>query len=51
LTFSNIDGGHSRISSFGTSQGARRRRFLVLVVDAPGSLALTPPRGDDINVF
>jgi hypothetical protein len=25
--------------------GARRRRFLALMVGAPGSLALTPPRG------
>jgi hypothetical protein len=37
--FSNVDDGHSRISSSGTSKGARRRCFLALVVDTPGSPA------------
>jgi hypothetical protein len=43
--FSNIDGGRSRISTSGTSQGVYRRRFLALVVDTPGSPALAPPGG------
>jgi hypothetical protein len=40
-----VDGGRSRIYSSGTSQGARHRCFLVLMVDTPGSPALTPPGG------
>jgi hypothetical protein len=51
LTFSNIDGGRSRISSSGTSQGARCRRFLALVVDAPGSSAPAHPMGTTVDVF
>jgi hypothetical protein len=49
--FFNVDGGCSQIYSSGTSQGAHRRRFLVLMVGALGSPALTPPRGAAIDVF
>jgi hypothetical protein len=47
--FSNIDDGRSRIS-VNTRQGARRRRFLTLMVGALGSL-LGPARGPAIKVF
>jgi hypothetical protein len=40
--FLNIDGGHSRIYNSVTSQGARRRCFLMLMADAPEA---PPPRG------
>jgi hypothetical protein len=43
--FLSIDGGGSRIFSSDTSQGARRRHFLALMVGTPGSLAPAPPRG------
>jgi hypothetical protein len=46
-----VDSGCSRISSSGTSKGARRRRFLALMVGTPGSPAPTPPRGPTIDVF
>jgi hypothetical protein len=46
--FFNVDGGCSRIS-VSTSQGARRRCFLALMVDAPGSTALAPPRGPPLT--
>jgi hypothetical protein len=46
-----VDGGRSRISSSVTSQGVRRRRFLALMVGAPGSPASAPPRGAVIDVF
>jgi hypothetical protein len=45
-----VDGGRSRIS-VSTSQGARCRHFLALVLGAPESPALTPPRGSTVNVF
>jgi hypothetical protein len=48
--FLSIDGGRSWISSFGTSQEARRRCFLALMVGAPGSLAPAPPRRPAIDV-
>jgi hypothetical protein len=51
LTFPSVDGGRSRIYNFGTYQGGRRRRFLALMVDAPGSPALTPLRGPVVDVF
>jgi hypothetical protein len=40
-----VDGGCSRIFSSCTSQWARRRRFLALMVGAPGSSAPTPLGG------
>jgi hypothetical protein len=40
----------SRIS-VSTRQGARRRRFLALIVVASRSPAPTPPRGPVVNVF
>jgi hypothetical protein len=43
--FSSVDGGRFQISSSGTSQGGRHQRFLALMVGAPKSLALAPPRG------
>jgi hypothetical protein len=49
-TFSNVDGGHSRIFSSGTSQGVRRRRFLILMVHAPESSAPVAPRGPVVDV-
>jgi hypothetical protein len=39
-----VDRERSRIS-VSTSQEAHRRRFLTLMVDASGSLALAPPKG------
>jgi hypothetical protein len=48
--FLSVDGGRSLISSFDTTQGARRRHFLALMVDAPGLLALAPPRGPTVDV-
>jgi hypothetical protein len=45
LTFLSVDGACYRISSSDTSQGARHRRFLALMVDAPGSPAPAPPGG------
>jgi hypothetical protein len=51
LTFSSVDGGSSRIPSSGTYQGARRRCFLALMVDAPGSPAPGPPKGPAVDVF
>jgi hypothetical protein len=49
--FSNIDGGRSWIFSFVTFLGSRRRRFLTLMVDPPGSSGPTPPRGTVVDVF
>jgi hypothetical protein len=51
LIFLSVDGGRSRISSSGTSQGARRRYFLALMVDTPGSPAPAPPRAPAVNIF
>jgi hypothetical protein len=48
--FFSIDGGRSRISSSGTFQGVRRRRFLMLMADAPGSPSLALPKGSAVNV-
>jgi hypothetical protein len=45
-----IDGGCFRIS-VSTRQGARHRRFLVLMVGAPRSTALAPPREPAIDVL
>jgi hypothetical protein len=45
--FLSIDGGFSWIFSFGTSQGARRRRFLTLMMDSPESP--TPVRRRHFN--
>jgi hypothetical protein len=44
-----VDGRHSWIS-VSTSQGARHRRFLMLMVGAPRSLALAPPRGPTVVI-
>jgi hypothetical protein len=44
------DGGRSWIS-VSTRQGACRRRFLALMVDAPGSIAPTPPREPAVDVL
>jgi hypothetical protein len=44
-----IDGGRSRIS-VSILPGARRRRFLALMVGAPGSLAPALPRGAAVDV-
>jgi hypothetical protein len=44
-TFISIDDGRSRISSSGTSQGARHRHLLALMVGTPGSLARHLPGG------
>jgi hypothetical protein len=41
--FSTVDGGLSRISSFGTSQGAIVDVFTALMVGAVGPPALTSP--------
>jgi hypothetical protein len=49
--FFNVDGGRSRISSSGTSHGAHHRRFLALMVGAPGSPAPAPPRGAVVDDF
>jgi hypothetical protein len=49
--FLSVDGGRSRIFSSGTTQGARRRHFLALMVGATGSLASAPPRGPIVDVF
>jgi hypothetical protein len=46
--FLSVDGEHSRISGI-ASQGGRCRRFLALIVDAPGSPA-SPPRGPVVDV-
>jgi hypothetical protein len=48
--FLSIDGGRSQIYSSITSQGARPQHFLMLMVDAPGSTAPSPPRGPTIDV-
>jgi hypothetical protein len=50
LMFPSGDDGHSWISSSGTSQGTRRRRFLALMVGTPGSPAPAPPRGLTVDV-
>jgi hypothetical protein len=49
--FFNINGGRSQIYSSDTSQGPRRRCFLALMVDAPGSPAPAPPRGTVVDNF
>jgi hypothetical protein len=49
-TFLSVDGGRSQISSIGTFQGVRRRRFLVLMVGAPESPA-PPPREPSADVL
>jgi hypothetical protein len=48
--FLSIDGGRSRIFSSDTTQGARRRHFLALMVDAPGSPTPAPPRRPVVDV-
>jgi hypothetical protein len=48
--FFNVDGGRSRISSSGTSEGVRHQRFLTLMVGAPRSPALAPLREANIDV-
>jgi hypothetical protein len=45
-----VDGRRSQIS-ISTSQGGHHRRFLTLVVGAPGSPALAPPREPAIDIF
>jgi hypothetical protein len=45
-----VDGGCSCIS-ISTSQGVRHRRFLALMVGAPGSIAPAPPRELIIDVL
>jgi hypothetical protein len=49
--FFRVDGGRSRISSSGTAQGPRHRRFLALMVGALGSPAPAPPKGPAIDIF
>jgi hypothetical protein len=49
--FHNVDGGCSQISSSGTSQGARCRRFLALMVGDTVSPALAPPSGPAVDIF
>jgi hypothetical protein len=46
-----VDGGRYRNNSSGTSQGARRRRFLALMLGTPRSTAPAPPRESTIDVF
>jgi hypothetical protein len=48
--FLSVDGGRSRVYSSGISQVGRRRRFLVLLVDALGSLAPATPRGPTVDI-
>jgi hypothetical protein len=48
--FFNIDGGRSRISSSGTSEGVCHRCFLTLMVGASGSPALAPLREANVDV-
>jgi hypothetical protein len=43
--FLSVGGGRFWICSSGTSHWVRRRRFLTLMVSAPGSSAPAPPRG------
>jgi hypothetical protein len=43
--FSSVDDGRFQISNSGTSQGGHHQHFLALMVGAPKSLALAPPRG------
>jgi hypothetical protein len=50
-TFLSVDGGRSQFSSSGTSQGARHRCFLGLMVGFPGSPALAPLRGPRRRCF
>jgi hypothetical protein len=45
-----VDGGRSQISA-STDQGARRRRFIALMMGALGSPALAPPRGLIIDIY
>jgi hypothetical protein len=45
-----VDGGRSRIS-ISTSHGARHRRFLALMVDAPESQTPPPPKGAAVDMF
>jgi hypothetical protein len=47
--FLSVDGGSSRISSSGTTQGVCHRRFLALILNAPGSL-LSPARGPTVDI-
>jgi hypothetical protein len=49
--FPSVDGGRSRIFSSGTSQGARHRCSLALMMDAPRSLAPAPLRGPPLTFF
>jgi hypothetical protein len=49
--FLSVDGGRSWISKSGTSQEAHRRCFLALMVGAPRSPALAPPRGPTVDFF
>jgi hypothetical protein len=49
--FPSVDGGCSQIfSSVSTSHGARRRRFLVLMVDTHVSLAPAPSMESAVDV-
>jgi hypothetical protein len=49
--FLSVDGRRSCIYSYGTSQGAHSRHFLSLMVGAPGSTAMTPPREPVVDVL
>jgi hypothetical protein len=49
--FLSFDGRRSWIYSSDTSQGAHHQCFLALMVDVPGSIALSPPREPTVNVF
>jgi hypothetical protein len=44
--FHSVDGGRSS-----TSQGVRRPRFTVLMVDAPGPPVPAPPKGLTVDIF
>jgi hypothetical protein len=49
--FLSVDGGRSWIYSSGTSQVARHRCFLALMVDALVSTALAPLREPTVDIF
>jgi hypothetical protein len=49
--FLSVDDGRCRIYSSGTTQGVRRRCFIALMVDTPGSIASAPPREPTVDIF
>jgi hypothetical protein len=48
--FLSVDGGYFQIYNSDTSYGARCRCFLLLMMDAPRSIALAPLREPTIDV-